>query len=316
VLFPLVYPLSQLLLGTIRLVPTPRYFPLRLHCVRMLNELQWSCKAYVPVAPLLLEVLQHSMFKKRPSGSAKHPINMWLTLKLAASALDTRAAQDAIIKDTVELLHDFLKCHSHTVAFPELATPVLVQLKRYSKTTKVPAWRSSAKAVVDACGRQAVLVCDERSRLETGPNDVAAVEGFMAQAARAARVAWAKAHTERQKRLEASIAPDASLAVTEEPKRKNKWQKAKEKKKKAAAAAAAAAEEGAGSDSDADGAGSGSDSDDGASSRTKRKQKTKAKGDAKQGKKKRRRRKAPREEVLAEAGDDTLTTLNLSDLED
>jgi Noc2p family len=38
-LAPLVYPLVQLLLGTARLVPTPRYFPIRLRLVRALNKL-------------------------------------------------------------------------------------------------------------------------------------------------------------------------------------------------------------------------------------------------------------------------------------
>ena len=35
---PLVYPLTQLLLGAARLVPTPRFFPLRLRLVRALNR--------------------------------------------------------------------------------------------------------------------------------------------------------------------------------------------------------------------------------------------------------------------------------------
>lgn len=36
---PLVYPTTQLLLGAARLVPTPRYFPIRLRLVRALNRL-------------------------------------------------------------------------------------------------------------------------------------------------------------------------------------------------------------------------------------------------------------------------------------
>ena len=35
---PLVYPLTQLLLGAARLVPTPRFFPLRLRLIRALNR--------------------------------------------------------------------------------------------------------------------------------------------------------------------------------------------------------------------------------------------------------------------------------------
>ena len=35
---PLVYPLTQLMLGAARLVPTPRFFPLRLRLIRALNR--------------------------------------------------------------------------------------------------------------------------------------------------------------------------------------------------------------------------------------------------------------------------------------
>ena len=55
---PLVYPLAQVLLGAVRLVPTPRYFPLRLRCIRALLALGKALNQFIPLSPLLLEMLQ------------------------------------------------------------------------------------------------------------------------------------------------------------------------------------------------------------------------------------------------------------------
>ena len=55
---PLVYPLAQVLLGAVRLVPTPRYFPLRLRCLRALLALGKALHRFIPLSPLLLEMLQ------------------------------------------------------------------------------------------------------------------------------------------------------------------------------------------------------------------------------------------------------------------
>ena len=55
---PLVYPLTQVLIGTVRLVPTPRYFPLRLRCIRALLGLGKAVNQFIPLSPLLLEMLQ------------------------------------------------------------------------------------------------------------------------------------------------------------------------------------------------------------------------------------------------------------------
>lgn len=48
----------QLLLGVARLVPAPAHFPLRLRCARALNRLGEATRTFIPVAPVLLEVLQ------------------------------------------------------------------------------------------------------------------------------------------------------------------------------------------------------------------------------------------------------------------
>lgn len=198
------------------------------------------------------------------------------------------------------------------------ATPVLVQLKQFSKKTKVGQWRAAAKSVVDTFAKQAVAVRTERAKLETGPANTAVVNGFMAQAAKASREAWMKQQAARQEKLEADVLPDASLAVEPAKKRMNKWQKAKAKRKAAREAAAAGSDsEGDASESGSDGSGSDSDADAGAATgagagagagsgaRGKKRGKKGAPPQQAQRNKKRRRR-APKESVLRTAQGDTV----------
>lgn len=53
---PLLYPLIQTAVGTLSLQPSPKYYPLRLHCVRTLLELSEATGTFVPLASYLLEV--------------------------------------------------------------------------------------------------------------------------------------------------------------------------------------------------------------------------------------------------------------------
>ncbi len=94
-----MYPVVQLLLGSVRLVPSPRYFPLRLRLVRALNELSAATAVYVPVSGILLEMLRWSDLTKAPKGggAAARAPNTDLQLRVGKTILRTPAFQEEII---------------------------------------------------------------------------------------------------------------------------------------------------------------------------------------------------------------------------
>lgn len=55
---PLVYPLIQVIDSTINLIPTARYYPMRLHCIDLYIQITSATGVFIPVAPLLLDVIE------------------------------------------------------------------------------------------------------------------------------------------------------------------------------------------------------------------------------------------------------------------
>lgn len=55
----------QLINGLAHMFPGPRYFPLRLKCVEWLNCLASSSGNFVPLASLVLDILEYKVVKER-----------------------------------------------------------------------------------------------------------------------------------------------------------------------------------------------------------------------------------------------------------
>lgn len=131
---PLIYPLVQITLGALRLIPTPTYFPLRFHLTRSLLRISFFTNTYIPLAPALLEVLTSSELSKPPKPSTLKPLDFDTTLHAPDSYLRTRVYQDGLGIQLSELLVEFFSCWAKHISFPELVIPPTVVLKRWLKS--------------------------------------------------------------------------------------------------------------------------------------------------------------------------------------
>ena len=132
-LHPLIYPLVQITLGALRLIPTPTYYPLRFHLTRSLLRISRTTTTYIPLAPALIEVLQSPELSKPPKPSTLAPLDFNTVLRAPKSYLRTRVYQDGVGAQVQELLATFFATWSRNIAFPELQLPPSVMLKRWLK---------------------------------------------------------------------------------------------------------------------------------------------------------------------------------------
>jgi nucleolar complex protein 2 len=182
----LIYPTVQVTLGAVRLIPTATYFPLRFQLMRSLLRLSRATGTYIPLASALLEVLNSAEMKKPPKPSTLKSLDFASNYKAQKSYLRTRVYQDGVGEQVAELLSEFFVLWSTSIAFPELALPVIVMLKRWlkdvsnkssgNKNTKV---NSSFVLLIQKLEANSKWIEEKRAKVDFAPNNRTGVEGFL-----------------------------------------------------------------------------------------------------------------------------------------
>lgn len=183
---PLIYPIVQVTLGAMRLIPTAQYFPLRFQLVRSLLRISASTGTYIPLAPALVEVLNTTELKKPPKPSTLKALDFNTTIRATKAYLRTRTYQDGLGEQVAELLGEFFVLWSKNIAFPELALPVIVMLKRWVKSmTKKASGNRNAKInslmvlLVQKLESNSKWIEEKRSKVDFAPNDRTSVDAFL-----------------------------------------------------------------------------------------------------------------------------------------
>ncbi|KAK4851790.1 hypothetical protein QYF36_018443 [Acer negundo] len=171
---PLAYPLTQIISGVARLVPTARYFPLRLRCVRMLNRIAASTNTFIPVSMLLLDMLEMKELNRPPTGGVGKAVDLRTVLKVGKLTVKTRAFQEACVYSVVEELAEHLAQWSYSVAFFELSFIPAVRLRSFCKYTKAERFRKEMRHLIRQIEANSEFTNERRKSITFQPNDPAA----------------------------------------------------------------------------------------------------------------------------------------------
>ena len=183
---PLIYPVVQITLGVMRLIPTSTYFPIRFLLMRSLLRISQATGTYIPLASALLEVLNSAEMKKSPKPATLRPLDFSSVIRTPTSYLKTRVYQDGVGEQVIELFSEFFVLWTKSVAFPELQLPVAVMLKRWlrtasSKTTgnKNAKVNQGLLLLVQKMEANARWIEERRNKVAFAPKDRTEVETFL-----------------------------------------------------------------------------------------------------------------------------------------
>lgn len=223
---PLIYPVVQITIGAMRLIPTAQYFPLRFQLMRSLLRMSLSTGTYIPLAPALVEVLNSAEMRKPPKSSTLKALDFATCIRAPKSYLRTRVYQDGVGEQVAELLSEFLVLWTKNIAFPELSLPIVVMLKRWikevsskssgNKNTKISQMIGLLVQKIESNSR---WIEEKRLEVTYAPKDRAEVEGFLKE------VEWETtplgAFVKGQRKLRTEKAKLVEEGRREEEKRRN-----------------------------------------------------------------------------------------------
>jgi nucleolar complex protein 2 len=223
----LVYPLTEIILGTARFVSAPvRHMPLTFHCVRLLQQLAAATEAFIPTTSLLLDCLdwkEWTMPPKKTKANARAPargLQMSLMLKLGKEdPLRTHDQLEAGINEFFALLNREVELYRYSAGFPEFAMRIIVRLRAFGKVIRNPRWKTYIKACLDVCERYSTYAVKARSKLSEAPRDVKQLECLRPASEKSMRERHEESIVKEQKALEAILGKiDAAHKKSDEEK--------------------------------------------------------------------------------------------------
>ncbi|XP_076266576.1 nucleolar complex protein 2 [Rhynchophorus ferrugineus] len=177
----LVYPFIQVCLGTIKLVPTAQYYPLRFHVVQILIDFTKDTKVFIPILPFLLEVLTSYNFDKKHQKISMKPLHFTCLLRLSKSQLLENGFKDTIIDTIYSQILEYLSIVSHSVSFPDLSLVCILQIKQFIKKCKTMKYTRKLKQALEKIEQNSNFIESERSKLMLQLTDVKQIEGWESQ---------------------------------------------------------------------------------------------------------------------------------------
>lgn len=176
VLQALVYPFVQVCLGTMDLLPSARYYPVRYHVCEWLIPLCREARILVPLAPYLTQPVTSTDFAKQLGKSGAKHLDMKFAVKISDSVVKTLQFREQLLDRSYDLLMRYFAVYSYSFAFSELALPTVALLKKFVKTVTVGRMKKRLRLLIARLQANCDWCEARRGQSGLSPKDVAAAD--------------------------------------------------------------------------------------------------------------------------------------------
>ncbi|KAF9620405.1 hypothetical protein IFM89_011778 [Coptis chinensis] len=171
----LLYLIIQVINGVAHLFPWPRYLPLRLKCIQMLNRLSCSSGVFIPITSFVLDSVEY-IGNSKPDATLGKDFNVSSVLKVPKQWLKLKDFQEELLLSVIELLSIHFSQWSFHISFPEVATIPLIHLRQFQEKVTAESLRRPVKRFID---QNIEFVEKKRDEAAFSPKDLESVESFV-----------------------------------------------------------------------------------------------------------------------------------------
>nr|XP_045619888.1 nucleolar complex protein 2 homolog isoform X2 [Procambarus clarkii] len=144
---PIIYPLTQVAIGTMKLQPTPSFYPLVFQVCGILTELSRKTGTFIPVLPFLLEILNKAQLEKKHKKASIKPFDWLCMLRLSRAEMSESAFKDGVVDQVYDGIINYLSAESASIGFPELVVPTTLQISVKQAGTPLATYHASWQKV-------------------------------------------------------------------------------------------------------------------------------------------------------------------------
>ncbi|XP_012271343.1 nucleolar complex protein 2 homolog isoform X2 [Orussus abietinus] len=174
----LLYPLVQIITGTIKVIPTTQYYPLRFHCIEILINISKDTDTFIPILPFALEILDSYDFNKRHKAVSMKPIPLTCVLRMSKAQLQENGFKDSIIENIYELVLTCAEKDSHKIYFPDMYVPCVIQLKAFVKKCHVANYCRKIKQLLDKIEENRQFIEKQRANVAFELKDTVEIKNW------------------------------------------------------------------------------------------------------------------------------------------
>jgi len=172
----LIYPISQMILGICELKQDAAFIPIRLRAVSLANILMQQTGQYIPISTILLQLLESRELRDKKRGNEPRCMNKWeFMLRIKSKLMSTKQCQQVIQEEIFYYILEYLSINGKSIAFPEMAFPILKALKSFIREHSsgfTNFQRKNMQKLVQKIQENSEFITSARSKLNISPAEI------------------------------------------------------------------------------------------------------------------------------------------------